>query len=145
MNRLIRAGGARGDDVIETPAAVRLFRTLILACALTASAACIAHASEDAGEDDKLPPTAALQRDVMVPMRDGIRLATDIYLPARDGVAVPGRYPVILRRTPYGKGWSGLGTYYTAHGYAVVQQDTRGRHASEGVWRMLADDGRSRG
>jgi len=41
--------------------------------------------------------------DIMVPMRDGIRLATDVYLPARDGKPVARRFPVILERTPYGK------------------------------------------
>jgi predicted acyl esterase len=41
-----------------------------------------------------------VERDVMVAMRDGVRLATDIYRPARDGVALAGRFPVILERTP---------------------------------------------
>ena len=42
-------------------------------------------------------------KDFMVPMRDGVRLATDVYLPARDGEAVEGRFPAILERTPYNK------------------------------------------
>src|SRR5437868_4618340 len=46
---------------------------------------------------------AALSSDVMVAMRDGVKLATDIYRPARNGVPAPGRFPVILERTPYGK------------------------------------------
>ncbi len=33
---------------------------------------------------------------VMVAMRDGVKLATDIYWPARNGVAVPGRFPVLV-------------------------------------------------
>ena len=45
----------------------------------------------------------ALTSDVMVRMRDGVRLATDVYRPARDGRPLPGRFPVILERTPYGK------------------------------------------
>ena len=40
---------------------------------------------------------------IMVPMRDGVRLSTDVYLPARNGQAVAGRYPVILFRSPYNK------------------------------------------
>ena len=36
-------------------------------------------------------------------MRDGVRLATDVYRPMRDGKPLPGPYPVILERTPYGK------------------------------------------
>ena len=44
-----------------------------------------------------------VQRDVMVAMRDGVQLATDIYLPARNGKPLTTRAPVILERTPYGK------------------------------------------
>ena len=41
--------------------------------------------------------------NVMIALRDGVKLATDIYRPARNGKAVDGRFPVILERTPYGK------------------------------------------
>ena len=85
----------------------------------------------------------AAQNDVMVAMRDGVSLATDVYLPARDGKPLDGRWPVILMRTPYGKSGSRTdGEYFAAHGYAFVVQDTRGRFGSEGVWHMLTDDGR---
>ena len=83
-----------------------------------------------------------LRPDVMIPMRDGVRLATDVYLPARNGQAVAGKWPTILMRTPYGKQNEGDGRYFAARGYAVVFQDTRGRFRSEGVWHMLTDDGR---
>lgn len=83
------------------------------------------------------------QKDVMVPMRDGVKLATDIYLPMRDGKALTEPLPVILTRTPYNKpGAKSFGEYFAAHGYAFVAQDTRGRYASEGVWRFLNDDGK---
>lgn len=81
-----------------------------------------------------------VHEDIMVEMRDGVRLATDIYTPAAEGT-----YPVILSRTPYSKNASwiaGIGPYYAERGYAVVIQDTRGRYKSEGVWHMLNDDGR---
>src|ERR1700731_5115589 len=42
-------------------------------------------------------------KDVMVPMRDGVKLATDVYYPAKDGSPVPGKFPVLVSRTPYGK------------------------------------------
>ena len=49
--------------------------------------------------------------DVMVPMRDGVKLATDVYRPARNGAPVPGKFPTILMRTPYNKrGTSPTGT-----------------------------------
>src|SRR6202165_3242704 len=57
-----------------------------------------------------LPPVApetradvAVERGIMVPMRDGVRLAADVYRPALAGVAAAGRFLVILERTPYGK------------------------------------------
>ncbi len=41
--------------------------------------------------------------DIMVSMRDGIRLATDIYLPAINGKAAAGPFPTIMERTLYDK------------------------------------------
>lgn len=83
-----------------------------------------------------------LRADVMVTMRDGVELATDLYLPAKGDEPIPGRYPVILSRTPYNKdGQKSFGEYYAARGYVFVAQDTRGRWKSEGIWRMLVDDG----
>ena len=83
---------------------------------------------------------------VMVPMRDGVRLATDIYLPAG---AVDGRpVPVLVERTPYNKRGTNHGdrtlldpvprpkpeiaAQFVAAGYAYVLQDCRGRYGSEG-------------
>ncbi|WP_164104014.1 CocE/NonD family hydrolase [Candidatus Laterigemmans baculatus] len=84
-----------------------------------------------------------VERDVMVPMRDGVRLATDIYRPAKNGKPVEEALPVILTRLPYNKdGSETAGVYYATHGYVFVAQDTRGRYKSEGVWHMLTDDGR---
>lgn len=75
---------------------------------------------------------------VMVPMRDGVKLATDIYKPAGSTE----KLPVILTRTPYNKaGAKKHGEYFAQHGYIFVAQDTRGRYASEGVWHWMTDDG----
>ena len=87
-------------------------------------------------------PEVVVQTNVMVPMRDGICLATDIYLPGRDGKPIAEKLPAILERRPYNKdGCRGSGRYYASHGYVFVAQDTRGRYKSEGVWHMLTDDG----
>lgn len=84
----------------------------------------------------------SVEKDVMVPMRDDVRLATDIYLPAKDGKPIDARLPVILDRRPYNKdGCRGSARYYAARGYAFVAQDTRGRYKSEGVWHWMTDDG----
>ncbi|MDA1349888.1 MAG: CocE/NonD family hydrolase [Chloroflexi bacterium] len=79
-----------------------------------------------------------VEENVKVPMRDGVRLATDIYRPAVDGEPVPGPLPTILGRTSYDKTWQSLwvepvANYFTPRGYAVVLQDLRGRGKSEGV------------
>jgi putative CocE/NonD family hydrolase len=84
-----------------------------------------------------------IERDWMVPARDGVRLATDIYRP-EDG----GPFPVILERTPYDKSApsrseitatnpkprsrEAVAQYFVDAGYAVAYQDCRGRYRSEG-------------
>ncbi|MEX1157853.1 MAG: CocE/NonD family hydrolase, partial [Thermomicrobiales bacterium] len=90
--------------------------------------------------------------DVMVAMRDGVRMATDLFLPAeaRAGAAhqrVEGQFPVILIRTPYNKRTDQsrqLGEYFARRGYAMAIQDCRGRYSSEGTFYFLtqeAEDG----
>ena len=80
---------------------------------------------------------ASVKRTFMVPMRDGVKLATDIYLPDTNGV-----FPVLLGRTPYSKAISaGAGNDGARHGYATVIQDTRGRFASQGENLAFEADG----
>jgi len=69
------------------------------------------------------------EKNVMVPMRDGIKLATDIYRPASDG-----KFPVILVRIPYDKKTMEMvGQVFAQQGYVCVIQDCRGTFHSEGV------------
>ncbi|MEY9199297.1 putative CocE/NonD family hydrolase [Sinorhizobium fredii] len=98
-----------------------------------------------------------LYRDVMVPMRDGVRLATDIYTPARHGRPLGGPMPVILERTPYGKAMASraelevgmtepmqratVAEHFVRHGYIVAYQDCRGRHGSEGKFVKYLSEG----
>jgi len=83
-----------------------------------------------------------VEKNVMAPMRDGVRLATDLYYPARDGVRIDGKFPAVLERTPYNKDGAGRSwaSGFAAHGYVAIAQDTRGRYGSEGVWHMMTDD-----
>jgi hypothetical protein len=95
------------------------------------------------GQRERASDTASyvVAKNVMVSMRDGVRLATDIYFPAQDGVRREGKFPAILERTPYNKETAlGLPLAIVRHGYVVVVQDTRGRYASEGVWQMMTGD-----
>jgi putative CocE/NonD family hydrolase len=71
-----------------------------------------------------------VERDVAVPMRDGVVLRADVYRPAGEG---PGPFPVLVLRTPYGKQGSHPESHAKA-GYIVVCQDTRGRYASGGTF-----------
>ena len=82
-----------------------------------------------------------LRKNVMMPARDGVRLATDIYLP--DGEPAPsGPFPAILIRTPYNKaGVAGTAEFFTKFGYAVAVQDVRGRYSSEGTFYIYIKEG----
>ena len=116
-------------------------------------------------EAQPLPSAAAPQADfdvvvlsdVMVPMRDGIRLATDVYVPARNGKPVERRFPVILERTPYDKTADSrsertptiekpktraeVAEFFVRRGYVVIYQDCRGRYKSEGAYVKYLSDG----
>jgi putative CocE/NonD family hydrolase len=78
-----------------------------------------------------------LKSDIMVPMRDGIRLAADLYLPAQDGP-----WPAILIRTPYNKTALDAGYRWAAHGCACLIQDCRGRYHSEGTFYKYVNEAR---
>ena len=75
-------------------------------------------------------PSASLyiKETYMVPMRDGIHLATDVYLPSEDSSP----HGCILVRTPYNKDNTALGAWADA-GWPSIVQDMRGRYASEGI------------
>lgn len=90
----------------------------------------------------ELDELAIIEEKVMMPMRDGIRLATDIYRPKTEG-----KVPIIFSRTPYNFNSWGDGEQRTRtakkalelvkKGYAYVVQNERGRYYSEGEWDIL--------
>ncbi|KYK21556.1 hypothetical protein AYK21_04615 [Thermoplasmatales archaeon SG8-52-2] len=74
---------------------------------------------------------------VMIPMRDGIKLATDVYLPSKN----PEPHGSILIRTPYNKNFLVLiGNNFANSGWPTIIQDMRGRFASEGVDEVFRTD-----
>jgi putative CocE/NonD family hydrolase len=101
--------------------------------------------------EDLLPPTPleasarALGADtkrygfdyLMLPMRDGVRLATIVIRPTADG-----RYPALLVRSPYPNTsldrFGGLFKALFEKEYAVVLQNERGSEWSEGEFGFLA-------
>jgi putative CocE/NonD family hydrolase len=89
--------------------------------------------------------TILIEKNIMVPMRDGVQLATDIY--RLEGASPT---PVLVVRTPYNKdGLVAGGDIFdilraVQAGYTVVAQDVRGRYASEGTFNphvQETDDG----
>lgn len=76
-------------------------------------------------------------KNVLVPMRDGVRLAADLYVP--EGWSEEGgqRFPVVLEYIPYRKDEVAPGTRFYGelprHAYVVARVDIRGTGASEGV------------
>ncbi len=97
--------------------------------ALAAAAAMAAPARAEIQFQDR---SARVERNIFIPMRDGIKLATDVHLPDRSQHA---RVPVILLRTPYSKA-ARLApiSFFNEHGYAAAVQDKRGRFNSEGIY-----------
>jgi uncharacterized protein len=92
--------------------------------------------------NDKLDlPQIFKKMDVMIPMRDGVRLHTEIYIPRH----ATGPLPFIFERTPYGlndddRGYSQKFSIYTElvrQGYIFVFQDIRGRYKSGGKFVMM--------
>jgi putative CocE/NonD family hydrolase len=78
------------------------------------------------------------KREVLIPMRDGVKLFTSIYVP--NDTTRP--HPIIFQRTPYSVAPYGADKYspflgnqlraYAHEGYIIVRQDVRGRYMSEG-------------
>src|SRR3984893_4625998 len=82
-----------------------------------------------------------LEKNVPVPMRDGVVLRADVMRPGEGG-----KLPVLVYRTPYGKA-AAQQEYRTfkhaaARGYAVVLEDVRGRYHSDGDFCPYENEGR---
>ncbi len=122
---------------------MKAFITTVLCAVMTASLAGMAGATDYAHWTEKalraeLSRLATIKRKVLVPMRDGVGLSTDIYVPKSH----PENAPVIFWRTPYNfNTLSGRRLLFTvesvARGYALVMQNERGRYFSEGKFEIL--------
>jgi len=93
--------------------------------------------------EKELQSLAVVERKVMMPMRDGVRLATDIYRPKN----AAGKVPIVFVKTPYNFNYwdvrNGVPSDMTAaltaikRGYAYVVQNERGHFFSEGNYDIL--------
>jgi uncharacterized protein len=99
---------------------------------------------------DEPPPTNEASRieydiqadtDVVIPMRDGVRLSADVFRPAAPGR----RFPALVAVSPYtrqlqrtsivdGQNEAGITAFWVPRGYAHVLVDVRGTNESEGDW-----------
>lgn len=104
-----------------------------LALALLLSTGSLAQVVKRSPESD-----AVQHLGLVVPMRDGIRLAADLYLPHSAG-----HWPTVLIRTPYNRKSGALNTYrfFNSRDYAVLIEDVRGRYASQGVFGPTEQEG----
>ena len=80
------------------------------------------------------------EKNVPMKTRDGVTLYADVVRPD-----APGRYPVLVSRTPYGKDAAMQNTdtsafFFGRHGYVTVTQDCRGRFTSEGEYYPMVND-----
>jgi putative CocE/NonD family hydrolase len=118
----------RAGTVSNAPAILFLHALVTLACLAN-------FAPIHAQQSDSL----FTRTQAMIPMRDGVRLNTQVYTPSRASE----RLPFLLLRTPYGIGELSSAQLaaalpeLTADGYVIVQQDIRGRFKSEGEFVML--------
>ena len=118
------------------------FVAAVVAAAL--SAAPIAASAQnynrysDAAAQSELSRIADVEMAVMVPMRDGVGLATNIYRPK----GAKGPLPTVFVRTPYNELANNARTTRSAltwvsRGYALVMQNERGRYFSQGDYEIL--------
>jgi putative CocE/NonD family hydrolase len=127
----------QGDAMLELKSVLPRAAAVLFAFTVVAlPMAMLAQEYEDP-EVAKFKAISNADTMVMVPMRDGVRLATDVYLPKGDGP-----FPVIFVKTPYDfNKIEGLGlewaTEAVERGYAYVVQNERGRYYSEGEWEIL--------
>ncbi|MBI5116920.1 CocE/NonD family hydrolase [Candidatus Poribacteria bacterium] len=81
-----------------------------------------------------------IEKNVRIPMRDGVALYANVYRPKADG-----EFPVILTRLPYGKdeyycSMPAMGKFWAKKGYAFVAQDVRGKFCSDGEFDPLINE-----
>ena len=82
------------------------------------------------------------QQEILIPMRDGVQLATDLYEPPSN---FKPPFPVLLARTPYNKrnqNFTPQAAWFAQHGYLVAVQDCRGRYRSQGEFSKYVNEAR---
>ena len=110
----------------------------VLASAPMAASAENYNRYSDAAAQSELSRIAEVEMAVMVPMRDGVGLATNIYRPK----GAKGALPTVFIKTPYNElAYNARSTRtaltWVSRGYALVMQNERGRYFSQGEYEIL--------
>ncbi|MCP4883847.1 MAG: CocE/NonD family hydrolase [Flavobacteriales bacterium] len=117
----------------------RTFLIVLLFLSSLSFISCSKNQAEDNLVKDTYVKDHFDKKEVLIEMRDGIKLHTTVYSP----VDTSKSYPIVLKRTPYSSKPYGPDEYPTnigpnkymmKHGYIVVYQDVRGRWMSEGTY-----------
>lgn len=119
------------------PARLAVIAMIATPAVLPAAAQDYSKYSPEAMEKE-LAQSAVSRLGVMVPMRDGVGLSTDIYTPKN----AKGRLPTILWKTPYNEHKLRGPTFKyvlesVKRGYVFIVQNERGRYFSQGKWEIL--------
>lgn len=130
------------DNNAQRPFTLILFLISLAFLLTDAVTVCAQQTRPAGGTQNSAKYDVVIFKDVIVPMRDNVKLACNIYRPALNGKLVDGKFPVILERTPYGKDsgeW--MTDFFIPAGFVVVRQDVRGRFKSEGTCTPLPTPG----
>lgn len=114
-----------------------LFATLLLCLIGYAEALAVQSTHQEQDSVELALGKIYTKREVMIPMRDGVKLYTAVYEPKDNS----SKHPILMHRSPYScapygptlkRGLRGSLKNYIDNRYIIVYQDVRGRHKSEG-------------
>jgi len=125
----------------EGPMRTRFNRTIIVAAfAIALLASSVPGFSQESNEEHAdYVRSHYSKQEVMIPVRDGVKLFASVYTPNDHSRT----YPILMVRTPYSSGPYGADQYkeilgpsrlYDKEGFIFVFQDVRGRYLSEGTY-----------
>jgi putative CocE/NonD family hydrolase len=132
-----------GHLMVNTVLLAGLAAPVLLPASLPAQTSTPASARQQAEEMAAFLKSHYAKHEFRIPMRDGVKLYTQVYTPIAGQFEDPGPYPFLMTRTPYSCGSYDNDTVQPRvtsnmdmlkSGYILVCQDVRGRWESEGHW-----------
>ena len=117
-------------------------RRILAACVMVLASVGVG-AAQQPGSMAEFLKTHYEKHEYRIPMRDGVKLYTQVYTPIAGQFEDKGPYPFLMTRTPYSCGSYDNDVveprvtgnmWMLRSGYILVCQDVRGRWESEGNW-----------